>query len=134
MSEEVELKEVFGSRTNKHRALKIMKDNLPATPRKRAAVLGSYLSSTKSPTIDIMQKLNKIPSPEDTKNVEMSKAILTDIKGVIDDAKLKRTNDARATINIFSAAVNGKNVKNKNKQKLSVEFSYHRNLDLMPDE
>ena len=81
-----------------------MKDNLPATPRKRAAVLSSYLSSTKSPTIDIMQKLNKISSPEDTKNVEMSKAILTDIKGVIDDA--------RATINILSAAVNGENVKN----------------------
>ena len=101
------------SRTNKHRALKKMKDNLPATPRKRAAVLSSYLSSTKSPTIDIMQKLNKISSPEDTKNVEMSKAILTDIKGVIDDAKLKRTNDARATINILSAAVKVENVKKK---------------------
>ena len=64
------------SRTNKHRALKKMKDNLPATPRKRAAVLSSYLSSTKSPTIDTMQKLNKIPSPEDTKNVEIYFALV----------------------------------------------------------
>jgi len=35
--------DIFQSRTQKHRALKKFKENLPQTPRKRAAVLSSYL-------------------------------------------------------------------------------------------
>jgi PP-loop superfamily ATP-utilizing enzyme len=36
---------IFQSRTQKHRALKEFKENLPQTPRKREAALSSYLDS-----------------------------------------------------------------------------------------
>ena len=107
---ETDFEKSFQSRTQKHRALKKMKENLPTTPRKRAALLSSYLNSKGSPTVNIMQKMNKVPSPEDIKNVELAEAVMSDIKTIVSDTKLKRTNDARATLNIVSAAVNGKNV------------------------
>jgi hypothetical protein len=40
----------------------------------------------------------------------MAEALLFDMKTIVSDIKCKRTNDARATNNILSAAVNGENV------------------------
>lgn len=67
-----------------------------------------------------MQKQKKIPSPEDQRNVQMAEALLFDMKTIVSDIKCKRTNDARATNNILSAAVNGENVQ---KSKCRIQFS-----------
>ena len=52
-----------------------------------------------------------IPSPEDLKNVEMADALISDLKEVVDQTKLKRSADARASTNVVSAAVNGVSVR-----------------------
>ena len=73
-----------------------------------------------------MQKQKKIPSPEDQRNVQMAEALLFDMKTIVSDIKCKRTNDARATNNILSAAVNGEMCKNQN-----AEFNSRKSLVLM---
>ena len=64
---------------------------------------------TRSPTAQILQNL-KTPSPEDIQKIKMADALLADLKSVVDENKTKRSDDARATINVLTAAVNGEHI------------------------
>ena len=105
------LKDVLSSRMKKRRDILKMKKSLPVTPIKRVAIISSYLSERKSLTVNLLEKMKTITSPEDLKNVEMADAIISDLKEVVDQTKLKRSADARATTNVDSAAVNGVSVR-----------------------
>lgn len=120
-------KTVFSSRTKKFRAMKRLKASLPATPRKRAVVLSSYLQSKNSPTVNYLQGLKIIPSETFTESVTMAESILGDMKEVINNTKHKRTDDARATVNIMSAAINGDGAK-----KARCKMRLSRKLGLTP--
>ncbi|XP_062600300.1 DNA ligase 1-like, partial [Saccostrea cucullata] len=123
-----ELQLIFNSRTQKHRALKKLKQNLPSTPKKRAALISTYMSSQNSPTAKLLQKFNKTPSPDDVKKIKMADALLSDMKTVINENKLKRSDDARATINVLSAAVSGENVQqSKCRTELSKKLGFNEN-------
>ncbi|CAG2251770.1 MAO [Mytilus edulis] len=116
----------FQSRTQKHRALQKLKNSLPKTREKRATLISSYLSDTKSPTVALIHKFKKIPTPEDLKSIKMAEAVLSDMKDIVNDTKHKRTNDARATVNIMSAAVNVENVqKSKCRIQLSKKLGFN---------
>ena len=114
-----ELLTSFSNRTKKHRAMKKLVNSLPKSPYKRTTVISAYLER-KSPTIKALVKAKKLPSPEANEVVEMSESVFKDVKTVVDSIKHKRSDDARATMNVICASVSGTSAeKGKKKNKLA---------------
>ncbi|XP_069104899.1 uncharacterized protein [Argopecten irradians] len=105
----------FKNRMSKCRSLLRLKENLPKTPVKRSAVISAYLESN-SPTAKSL-RTEKYTSPGDVENIELANCILGDMKQAIESTKSKRSDDARSSINVLCAAINGPNSAEKKIQK-----------------
>ena len=91
---------LFRNRMEKCRQLKKLKASLPQTPGNRYSIIGSYIAS--SPACK-----RKLFPRKDSKDSNIDSAVVENIKGMIKSAKLKRTDDARAAMNILAASVSG---------------------------
>ncbi|CAC5405675.1 unnamed protein product [Mytilus coruscus] len=111
-------RKTFANRTEKSRALKKLKQSLPLTPNRRTAVMASYLSSKKSPTVSNLEKMNVVVTPEDKNDIHLGKAVIHDLREIVDKTKLLRTDGARTAISIITASTNGSNVQNEKKKVL----------------
>ena len=106
----MDVKSAFSYKLSKSRALRKLKTNLPATPKKRASVICSYLNS-RSPAVKILQDTSYVTFPEERKQVKMQNAVFEDIRQIVNDVKHKRSDDARATLYILGSAVSGESVR-----------------------
>ncbi|CAC5405684.1 unnamed protein product [Mytilus coruscus] len=95
----------------KHRAIKKLQKSLPDSPGTRISTLAAYLRNEKSPTIKTLQSSNIIYSPEENIENQLGLAVLEDMKIAISETKLKRTDQARLSMNVLSASVSGNCVK-----------------------
>jgi hypothetical protein len=98
----------FKNRMSKFRSLKKMKDALPKTPIKRAAVISSYFTgkdAQKSPTVTTLKKMNIVTSQEQKDMVDIGNSLLGDIKSALDHCKTQRNDDARKTLSVISFVV-----------------------------
>ncbi|KAJ8305086.1 hypothetical protein KUTeg_017364 [Tegillarca granosa] len=93
----------------KSRSIYKLRKSLPQTPKRRSAVLQAYLEY-KSPTAKTVRQ-NMF---HETPNL---KPVIDDLKSVINSLKMKRSNDARAAVNVICASVNGNSVQNSKSQK-----------------
>ena len=86
----------------KSRALKKLKENLPASPSKRCAVISTCISrwSPESPTV---LNLRKSISPVDS-------VIASNIQEIVESAKLKRSKEVLTVMNTVTASVSGENL------------------------
>ena len=117
------LKYVFENRTTKHRALKKLKDALPRSPEKCVATLATYLKYSKSPTVKSLQSAELISSPEELVDNKTAKAVLDDIKVVIDNCKMEKSEDSAKAMNVLVASkVEKTSKKKKKKKKMSTKF------------
>jgi hypothetical protein len=57
-----------------------VKQALLTTPKKRVAVMASYLDNKHSPTVKSLEKLNFVVSPEDKTNTQFGNAVIHDIR------------------------------------------------------
>ena len=94
----------FPNRMSKCRPLKKLKSCLPQTPDKRASTLAAYLK-TKSPTVKILEDKNIISTPQD----QLASTIV-DMKETIKKAKYRRSDDARAAVNLVTASESVQNI------------------------
>ncbi|VDI55639.1 Hypothetical predicted protein [Mytilus galloprovincialis] len=101
----------FSNKMRKHRAIKKLRQSLPDSPGTRISTLAAYLRNEKSPTIKTLQSSNIISSPEENNENQLGLAVLEDMKIAISETKLKRTNQARLSMNVLSASVSGNCVK-----------------------
>ncbi|CAC5405734.1 unnamed protein product [Mytilus coruscus] len=123
-----ELDNSFNTKISKCRSLKKMKNALPRTQTKRAALIPSYIQikrASTSPTVATLQKLQILTSNEQKEMCAMGSSIIKDIKVALDYSKGQISDDARKTGSIITSAVNGNEVQ-KNRIKLKVA----RNLGL----
>ena len=60
----------FKNRMGQWRTLRKIKESLPKTPVKRAAVLSAYTKDQKSPTVQILRNMNVIKSPEEKRSMQ----------------------------------------------------------------
>lgn len=107
---------VFNNKMSKSRAMKKLKAAMPSTPRKRTALISSYLSSTKSPTVNALQKMKVVVTPDEKSEMELAKAVLTDLTNAVEKTKIRRSDDARAAINIITASVSGEAIESNNQK------------------
>lgn len=111
------LKSDFKNRMEKSRAISKLRQSLPETPEKRVSVLEAYLDH-KSPTAKKVKSNNV--SPIDIQNIEVAVPVVEALQTVIKETKFRRSEDARATMNVLVAAVSGESVvKNKVKNKVA---------------
>jgi hypothetical protein len=82
----------------KSRTVQSVKQALPTTPKKRVAVMASYLSNKHSPTVKSLEKLNFVASPEDKINTQLGNAVIKDIRELVDQTKNSRSDCARTTL------------------------------------
>jgi hypothetical protein len=73
-----DLENSFSNRMQKSLAVQSVKQALPTTPKKRVAVMASYLDNKHSPTVKYLEKLNCVVSPEDKSNTQLGNAIIND--------------------------------------------------------
>ena len=90
---------------SKCRNLKRLKNSLPKTPTSRAATLMAYLNS-KSPTVRILQEKKIVSTPEEN----LASAVVQNIKETIEKAKHRRSDEARAAVNLITASASGSNI------------------------
>ena len=107
-----EIDGAFHNKMSKSRAMRKLKNALPTTPNKKTALLVSYLDSKshRSPTIETLQNLNVVVSPEEQNVNQLGKAVLNDIRNVVSSTKHRRSDDARIAKNIITASVSGNDV------------------------
>ncbi|CAC5405246.1 unnamed protein product [Mytilus coruscus] len=75
-----------------------MKDALPRTPTKRAALISSYIHIKRAsilPTVATLQKLQILTSNEQKEMSAMGSSVIKDIKTALDHSKGQRIDDAR---------------------------------------
>ncbi|VDI32144.1 Hypothetical predicted protein [Mytilus galloprovincialis] len=97
---------IFKNKMAKCRALKRLKDTLPASPSKKQAILKHYMCV--SPTAK--QSLKR-QSPS------LSEKVLENMKGFIHETKQKRNYDARNAMHVISASVSGEKLSKGEKSK-----------------
>jgi hypothetical protein len=74
-----DLENSFSNRMQKSRVVQSVKQALPTTPKKRVAVMASYLDNKHSPIVKSLEKLNCVVSPEDKTNTQLGNAVINDI-------------------------------------------------------
>jgi hypothetical protein len=92
---------LFRNRTHKHRSLQKLKRALPTSPLKRSGVIQSYI--LQSPSCENLRCQHE-------KEADLDSSFLQDVKEMIDTTKKRRTDDARAAMNILSASASGENI------------------------
>ena len=97
----------FNNRMEKSRAIKKLKTALPKSPMTRAAVLSSYIDEKREPFSPAVRSVRKLSFGN------IANAALSDIKTVIQNVKSQRNDDARSTMNVLTASLNGENVQKK---------------------
>ncbi|CAC5401985.1 unnamed protein product [Mytilus coruscus] len=80
--------------------------------------MASYLSSKKSPTVSNLEKINVVVTPEDKNDIHLGKAVIHNLREIVDKTKLLRTDGARTAISIITASTNGSNIQNEKKKVL----------------
>jgi len=95
----------FPNRMFKCRLLQKLKSCLPQTPIKRASAIAAYLK-TKSPTIQILEENKIISTPED----KLASTVVENMKETIKKAKHRRSDEARAAVNLITASASGENI------------------------
>ncbi|KAJ8311323.1 hypothetical protein KUTeg_010678 [Tegillarca granosa] len=99
----------FKHKMEKSRSINKLRKSLPQTPKRRSTVLQAYLEY-KSPTAKTVRKIMFHETPN-------LKPVIDDLKSAINSLKMKRSNDARAAVNVICASVNGNSVQNSKSQK-----------------
>ena len=95
-----------------------MKQALPTTPKKRIAVMASYLDNKHSPTVKSLEKLNFVVNPEDKTNTQLGNAVINDIRELVDQIKNSRSDCTRTTLSVIAASTSGLNVQKEHKKSL----------------
>ena len=110
----------FPNRQSKSRALKKLKKSLPKSPSKRAATVAAYLQCSTSPAVKSLQKSRLVASPEETKDIKLAEAVMTDLRDALTEKKKKRSDEFRIEVNSIMSSVCGETVaQNKCKLKLA---------------
>jgi hypothetical protein len=102
----------------KSRAAQSVKQALPATHKKRVAVMASYLDNKHSPTVKSLEKLNFVVSPEDKTYTQLGNAVINDIRELVDQTKNSKSDCARTTLSVIAASTSGLNVQKEHKKSL----------------
>ncbi|CAC5378625.1 unnamed protein product [Mytilus coruscus] len=119
-NEDLNMRNTFENRTEKHRALKKLKLALPKSPDRRVTTMVAYLQNSNSPTVRKLQSSEVISSPEEIEEHKTSKALTEDLKTVIDNCKRKRSDDFLKTMNVIISSVSGEKISdNKCRKKLA---------------
>jgi hypothetical protein len=100
----------FPNKMRKHRALKKLRNSLPKSPTMRVSTVVAYISNFKSPTVNTLQKSSIIKTSGESAEKSLGEAVIEDLKATVSATKLKRSDDARAAMNIISASVSGEAV------------------------
>ncbi|CAC5389660.1 unnamed protein product [Mytilus coruscus] len=80
--------------------------------------MASYLSSKKSLTVSNFEKINIVVTPEDKNDTHLGKAVIHDLREIVDKTKLLRTDGAKTATSIITASTNGSNIQNEKKKVL----------------
>lgn len=105
----------FKNRTSKKRATDKVRQALPGTPIKKAAILKSVIESPR--TQKILQTQGLIKTPEEERETTALKALATDISEGLKEVKRSRSNEKRAVLNAFKSLAFGQNVKKSTAKK-----------------
>lgn len=120
----------FTHRMQKSRAVKKMKMSLPDTPRRRVSTLAAYLSTkktTQSPTVNTLEEMRIIRSPEDIEDDNVSNCVIRDLSKALNKTRYQRSTDSGLSRNIILAAVSGENIhKQKGKKNLAEKLGVSR--------
>ena len=100
----------FPSRMAKKRALDSVRKSLPYSPRKKVAVVAALVESPS--TRKALEQLGHVRSPEDEDDTRIATAALNDIATALGTTKNKRSDDARATVNVGVSLISGEAVSN----------------------
>ena len=105
----------FKHRGEKKRATDKVKEALPVTPEKRAAVLSAVLESPTTRQTLTLHGL--ILSPEEQKQSEINQAIVKDARSLVTSLKDGRSKDSCAAMQCCTSLLCGKTVTEKKIQK-----------------
>ena len=92
-------KPAYKNRTAKHRAIRTTKTTLPQTPTKRVEVIKSLALDSPN-TRASLEEMGVIRSPEEQEAASVSTAVFTGVRKALAKNKTKRTNDARAAVQV----------------------------------
>ena len=95
------------------RTLRKIKESLPKTPVKRAAVLSAYTKDQKSPTVQILRNMNVIKSSEVKKVNAMNSTIIENIQEIISTTKRQRSKTALTVINVLTTSISSETISKK---------------------
>ncbi|CAG2219778.1 unnamed protein product [Mytilus edulis] len=95
------------------RALRKIKESLPKTPTKRAAVISAYIKDQKSPTINILRNMKVITTPEDKIVDSTNSNIIKNIQEIISTTKKQRSKTATTVMDIITTSVSSENISKK---------------------
>ncbi|CAC5377828.1 unnamed protein product [Mytilus coruscus] len=95
-----------------------MKRALPTTPKKRVAVIATYLDNKHSPTIQSLEKLKFVVTAEEKTDIQLGNAVLNDLKEIVDLAKFSRSDSVRTALSVIVASTSGKNITKERKKTL----------------
>ena len=99
----------FPSRMAKKRKIDDVREKLPKTPEKRAAVLTSVINSPQ--TRKLLEESGVILSEEEQSQFKLFRAVINDATSAITSEKLKRNDNSRAAVSIGIAMLCGESVK-----------------------
>ena len=99
----------FANRTSKKRATDKVKKTLPSTPRKKAEIVQSI---AKSPwTRKVLCESGLIKTPEEEKETETLRALVSDISEGLNHVKRSGSNEKRAAFKAFKSLAFGEKIK-----------------------
>ncbi|VDI41069.1 Hypothetical predicted protein [Mytilus galloprovincialis] len=97
----------FSNRMDKARSIKKLKQALPITPNKRAAVLSAYVDCNR------ILKSPGVKKFHDSFEESVEKMAIRNIQDVITSVKHKRNGEAKAALNILTSSVSGENISDR---------------------
>ena len=99
----------FISRTTKKRAVDAVREKLPKTPEKRAAVVSSLINSPG--TRKILEESCVVLSAEEQNQYKLFRAVVDDVTSMLAKEKSRRNDNSRAAVSTGIAMLCGENVK-----------------------
>ncbi|CAC5422370.1 unnamed protein product [Mytilus coruscus] len=97
----------FSNRMDKARSIKKLKQALPITPNKRAAVLSAYVDCNR------ILKSPGVKKFHDSFEESVEKMAIRNIQDAITSVKHKRNGEAKAALNILTSSVSGENISDR---------------------
>ena len=114
----------FANRTSKKRATNKVKKTLPSTPRKKAEIVQSI---AKSPwTRKVLCESGLIKTPEEEKETETLRALISDISEGLNHVKRSGSNEKRAAFKAFKSLAFGEKIKKAKAKKAVAKLIYTR--------